>query len=81
MPKKITLKVELSFNDPIKDKGLVVAAVRDALKSWVDNSESGLGADDTFTTGIKVSARFRGPAANPQTCTSEWFYPTPKTQR
>jgi hypothetical protein len=76
MPKKIKLTVELSFNDSVKvkDKGLVVAAVRDALKSWVDNSESGLGADNTFTTGIKVSTQCGDYM-------SEWLYPTPKARR
>ena len=56
MSNKISLKVILTFNDPIKDPIQVVKATRDALKSWAEGSESGLApGNDTFTTCIEVS--------------------------
>jgi hypothetical protein len=50
------MNVTLTFEDEIKNPMATVQAVRNALVSWVDSSESGLGeGNDTFTRKIEVT--------------------------
>lgn len=57
MKNKVILNVTITFEDEIKNPSAVVEAVKDALVSWVQSSEIGLGGEnDTFTNKIEVSA-------------------------